>query len=47
LAAALAIANECNAAISTAAMGQRDLETLFFQLTGKALRDSNAARHAA
>ena len=47
LAAALAVAQECGAAIAEATMGHRDLEALFFQLTGKALRDSGADRDAA
>ena len=47
LAAALAVAQECGAAIAEATMGHRDLEALFFQLTGKALRDTGADRDAA
>jgi ABC-2 type transport system ATP-binding protein len=47
LAAALAVAHECEAAIAEATMGHRNLEALFFQLTGKALRDTGADRDAA
>lgn len=47
LAAALALAHRHEAAVAEATMGQRDLEALFFQLTGKALRDGGADRHAA
>jgi len=42
LAAALGVAQSCGAAVAEATMGHRDLEALFFQLTGKALRDSGA-----
>lgn len=47
LSAALALAAQHGAAATEAAMGHRDLEALFFQLTGKALRDSAANRHVA
>lgn len=47
LSAALALAGQHGAAATEAAMGHRDLEALFFQLTGKALRDSGANVHAA
>jgi ABC-2 type transport system ATP-binding protein len=46
LATALALASEFGATIAEARMGHRDLEALFFQLTGKALRDTGADRHA-
>ena len=47
LAAALALASESGATIAEARMGHRDLEALFFQLTGKALRDTGGDRDAA
>lgn len=46
LAAALAAAQVCGAAVIEANMGHRDLEALFFQLTGKALRDGKAEADA-
>jgi ABC-2 type transport system ATP-binding protein len=42
LSAALAVAERQDIAVSEATMGHRDLEALFFQLTGKALRDTGA-----
>jgi ABC-2 type transport system ATP-binding protein len=47
LSAALAVADRYGMAATEATMGHRDLEALFFQLTGKALRDSGADLHAA
>jgi ABC-2 type transport system ATP-binding protein len=42
LTAALAMAGRHGITVTEATMGHRDLEALFFQLTGKALRDSGA-----
>ena len=39
LAGALATAQACGEKVTEATLGQRDLEALFFQLTGKAVRD--------
>ena len=39
LAGALAAAQACGEKVTEATLGQRDLEALFFQLTGKAVRD--------
>lgn len=47
LSAALLLAERHGAVTTEARMGHRDLEALFFQLTGKALRDGGAERHAA
>ena len=47
LSAALSVAAACGAVVTEATMGHRDLEALFFQLTGKALRDGGAELDAA
>ena len=46
LAAALATAHAGGVTVTEATMGQRDLEGLFFQLTGKSLRDKGANHRA-
>ncbi len=47
LSAALALGRRHGLIATEATMGHRDLEALFFQLTGKALRDGGANRDAA
>jgi ABC-2 type transport system ATP-binding protein len=47
LTAALALSERHGAKATEATMGHRDLEALFFQLTGKSLRDGGDERNAA